>query len=484
MPSPTASTGAASSPARRWSAARSSPHPPTSCSAPRRPTRRCAAAWARAAPAGRCAATATPSSAARSTAPTPARPGRSSAGGGRPTARASAAARPATTWTATSRAASCGCGGGGICSGSCNGTPCGCGSGPLRPPQGRAARRSATATAATTTPASARSSAGSSPAPPPWQIEPSCSSQRGAHRQQHPLAQPAVPPGRAAADLPGRRRLERRPASAGIGFYDNRNGRWTLRQTRPTSARCPRSPTAGKPATCRSSATGTATARDSVGIFRDGEWHLTQHGSYPPATTVAGPQVRACGRRHPGRRRLERRRHRRHRASSARRLLAPEPQRRPIRPRTFYVVPLRQAGRRHPRRRRLERRRRRRRRHLPQRHVVPLRHTSRPVATVHRDPLRRAPATSPSSATGTASAAYSIGVYRPSEGTLVPAARRSTTRSPITRHASASQVDGGLTLMAAIVVALALVARPARRARGRAAPLARRDPAGPPRPRA
>ena len=100
------------------------------------PTPPSAAARGRAAPADRCAATATRSSAARSTAPTPAQRARSRAAGGRPTGPASAAGAARYYMDCHKPCGGCGCGGGGICSGGCNGTACGCGTGPVRPPQG------------------------------------------------------------------------------------------------------------------------------------------------------------------------------------------------------------------------------------------------------------------------------------------------------------------------------------------------------------
>ena len=294
----------------------------------RAPTPRCAAARARAAPAARCAATGTPSSAARSTAPTPARPARSPAAGGRPTAPASAAGRPATTWTATSRAARAACGGSGICSGACNGTPCGCGN-------GRCDHRKAGCTSFRYGNCNNQHGVHRSDPVPGGHLHGAVEDrahllqQRRAHRQQHPVAQPPVPPGRA-------RRSTRWPAtgtataSGASASTTTATARWTLRQTANLgpvppftygqqagdlpvvgdwngdgatavgdlpqrasgtssnrvgpAATIVRQPPAGasQPATARSPATGTATAPTPPGIFRKGGyWHLSDSVDEP-----------------------------------------------------------------------------------------------------------------------------------------------------------------------------------------------------------
>ena len=398
MPSPTASTGAASSPDLRWWPARSSRRPPTSCSAPPAPTPPSAAAWARGAPADRCAATATRSSAARSTAPTPALRARSRAAGGRPTGRASAAARPATTWTATSPAAACSCGGSGICSGGCNGTAVRLRQRSLRPPQGGLHRRSATATATTTSPASAPSSAGSSRCTPPWKIEPSCSSSAVA-----PTTTPA-PTTAPACSRP--RRSTRSPATGTATAARHRvpttpNGRWTLRQTitagtaapghlRPPGRRPPRRrrlerrrqdsigivrdghvaplrqpvghrsdhelPVRRRPPTSPSSATGTATAPTASASSAAASWYLrdSSPARRRPRLPVRPPAT-------PRRRRLERRRRRHASACSAGDLVPAELA---LRRRRRDHRRLRAAGR-PPGGRRLVRPRRRQHRRLP-----------------------------------------------------------------------------------------------------------------------
>jgi len=122
----------------------------------------------------------------------------------------------------------CSCGGGGICSGSCNGTPCGCAN-------GRCDHRKAGCThfrygncsnhLACIGPIQCRVVTCTEP----WKIEPSCSS--GAVRtdnntrshnrpclQQRPRIHPVV------GDWDDN-------GSLGFGFYDNRSGTWTLRQT-------------------------------------------------------------------------------------------------------------------------------------------------------------------------------------------------------------------------------------------------------------
>ena len=182
---------------------------------------------------------------------------------------ASAAGRPATTWTATSpaglrlrrrrhlqrRRATA--------------PPCGCGNGrcdhrkaglhrvPLRQLQQPAP------------PASARSSAGSSPAPQPWLLEPTCSAQRRPHRQQHPSA------------TTGRASRGGSPITPVAGDWngDGKCGHRLLRQ--------PQRPLDAAP---------------------------DRHDRGPSPVFTYG----LTGRRPAGRRRLERRRHRQHRASSAR----------------------------------------------------------------------------------------------------------------------------------------------------------------------
>ena len=343
MPSPTASTGAASSPDRRWWAARSSRRPPTSCSGPRRAyaavcscqgqelrlrlavLRRLHGVLLR--------------DLRRQRLP---RRARSPAAGGRPTARASAAARPATTWTATSPAARALRRRRASAAARCNGTAVRLRPGPLRPPQGGLHVASATATATTSIacigPIQCRVVTLHRPVADRAQLL----EQRRAHRQQHPRPQPALPAGAAppiypvAGDWDGdgtqRHRVLRQP--------QRRAGR-SGRPSRP--APCRRSPTGGRPATSRSSATGTATAATRIGIFREAPvapLPTAPARPRPPRSFPFGVQagdIPVVGR-------LERRRHRRHRHLPHGRQLAPQRRhrRRPgRRPRFRYGV---QAG--------------------------------------------------------------------------------------------------------------------------------------------
>ena len=309
MPSPTASIGAASSPDRRWSGARWSPPPPTSCCAPPRPTPRCAAAGQSCACGSLCCDGYTEFCCAIYGAN--ACPSGSLTGG---------------WWKADGSSF---CGGAARYYMDCH-KPCGAAAAAAAASAAAraTARRAVAATAAATTarrdaPRSATATATTARAcigPIQCRVvtctaavadRAVCSSQRGAHRQQHPLAQPSVPPGR-AADLPGRRRLGRRPAStasastttATAGGRSGRRATTSNPVPKFTYGRHRRRPS-------RSSATGTATARDSIGIFRERTVAPQQHGQSRATTVLHQPEARASGRRHPGGRRLERRRDRR-----------------------------------------------------------------------------------------------------------------------------------------------------------------------------
>ena len=122
----------------------------------------------------------------------------------------------------------CGCGGGGICSGACSNTPCGCGN-------GRCDHRKAGCTAfrygncsnhlACIGPIQCRVVS----CTPPWLIEPSCSASavrtdNNTRAHNRPCLQAGLPVTPVAGDWNGERKT-------GIGFYDNRDGSWTLRQS-------------------------------------------------------------------------------------------------------------------------------------------------------------------------------------------------------------------------------------------------------------
>ena len=336
---------------------------------------------------------------------------------------------PATTWTATSPAAACGCGGGGICSGACNGTPCGCGTRALRSPQGRLHERSATATATTARACIGPIQCRVVTCTAPWKIEPTCSSSavrtdnntRG-HNRPCLQTKPAIYP--VAGDWDGN-------GTYGIGFYDNRNGVWTRRQSRTWRRPSRRSPTGASQATGRSSATGTATASTASGSsaraavaplqqqlrhrrpIAPPDLRASRPATSPSSATGTATASTASG-------------------SSARAATGTSPTAPPT-PQTVHRFTLRRPGRRHPRRRRLGRRRRRRRRDLPQGRVAPveLAVARPPPSTSSRFGASRA--TSPSSATGrhragTASASTAPGAAPGTSATRSPTHRRIAVR--------------------------------------------------------
>jgi len=171
----------------------------------------------------------------------------------------------------------CTCGGGGICSGSCNGTPCGCG-------LGRCDHRKAGCTSfrygncsnhlACIGPIQCRVVT----CTPPWLIEPSCSAaavrtdnntrnhdRACLHAPPPPPPPPPIYP--VAGDWDG-------VGKWGIGFYDNRNGRWSLRQSANLGPIAPF--TFGmEPGDRPVVGDWDGDGRHGVAIFRRGQWHLT-----------------------------------------------------------------------------------------------------------------------------------------------------------------------------------------------------------------
>ena len=173
---------------------------------------------------------------------------------------------------------SCTCGGSGICSGACNGTACGCG-------RGRCDHRKAGCTSfrygncnngtACIGPIQCRVVS----CTPPWKIEPTCSSSavrtdNNTRTHNRPCLQttPAIYP--VAARWGG-------GAVDGIGFYDNRNGRWTLRLSPEGPTRSPVAygrQAGDRPVVGNWDGAGGA----GIGIFRrGGEWHLSNSPTSP-----------------------------------------------------------------------------------------------------------------------------------------------------------------------------------------------------------
>jgi hypothetical protein len=180
---------------------------------------------------------------------------------------------------------SCSCGGSGICSGSCNGTPCGCGN-------GRCDHRKAGCTSfrygncnnqrACIGPIQCRVVTCTAP----WLIEPTCSSSavrtdNNTRSHNRPCLQAAPPIHPVAGNWDG-------AGKWGIGFYDNRNGRWTIRQTanlNPVPTFTYGVQRGDLPVTGDWNGDGST----GVGIFRSGQWHLSNRVG-PAATIVVTPR--------------------------------------------------------------------------------------------------------------------------------------------------------------------------------------------------
>jgi hypothetical protein len=179
---------------------------------------------------------------------------------------------------------SCGCGGSGICSGGCNGTPCGCGN-------GRCDHRKAGCTSfrygncnndkACIGPIQCRVVSCTAP----WKIEPSCSSSavrtdnntrshnRPCLQASPPVFPPPVYPVAGNWDGVGK---------WGIGFYDNRNARWNVRQTANFEP-VPTFHYGMEPGDLPVVGDWNGDGRTGVGIFRGSRWYLSN--SLSPAST-------------------------------------------------------------------------------------------------------------------------------------------------------------------------------------------------------
>jgi hypothetical protein len=179
----------------------------------------------------------------------------------------------------------CSCGGGGICSGACNGTHCGCGN-------GRCDHRKAGCTSfrygncsnhiACIGPIQCRVVT----CTPPWQVEPSCSSSavrtdNNTRSHNRSCLQKAPPIHPVAGNWDG-------TGKHGIGFYDNRNGRWTVRQT-PNLGPVPAFTYGSQPGDLPVVGNWDGMGGTGVGIFRRGEWHLSNSVS-PARTFVVTPR--------------------------------------------------------------------------------------------------------------------------------------------------------------------------------------------------
>jgi hypothetical protein len=178
----------------------------------------------------------------------------------------------------------CSCGGSGICTGGCSGTSCGCGN-------GRCDHRKAGCTAfrygncnnqrACIGPIQCRVVTCTAP----WLVDPTCSSSavrtdnntRGHNRPCLQTA-PAIYP--VAGDWDG-------VDKTGIGFYDNRNGQWTLRQSanlNPVPVFTYGVQAGDRPVVGDWNGDGAK----GVGIFRKGVWHLSNQVG-PAATVIITP---------------------------------------------------------------------------------------------------------------------------------------------------------------------------------------------------
>ena len=175
------------------------------------------------------------------------------------------------------RCGSCSCGSGGICSGACSGTSCGCG-------RGRCDHRKAGCTSfrygncnngtACIGPIQCRVVSCTAP----WHLDASCSSSavrtdNNTRSHNRPCLQSGLPVYPLAGNWDGL-------GGSGIGFYDNRNGKWTLRQgmTSPNFTTTYGLKSGDRPVVGDWNGDGV----DSIGIFRQGgEWHLSNTSTTP-----------------------------------------------------------------------------------------------------------------------------------------------------------------------------------------------------------
>ncbi len=169
----------------------------------------------------------------------------------------------------------CSCGGGGICSGSCNGTPCGCG-------RGRCDHRKAGCTAfrygncsnhiACIGPIQCRVVT----CTPPWKVEASCSSSavrtdNNTRSHNRPCLQRAPEIFPIAGDWNG-------DGTHGIGFLTAASGRWARRQT-VSSGTLPTFVFGRRAGDLPVVGDWNADGTDSHGVVRDAVWHLSNGGS-------------------------------------------------------------------------------------------------------------------------------------------------------------------------------------------------------------
>jgi hypothetical protein len=180
---------------------------------------------------------------------------------------------------------SCGCGGSGICSGACNGTRCGCGN-------GRCDHRKAGCTSfrygncnngtACIGPIQCRVVSCTEP----WRLEPTCSStavrtDNNTRSHNRPCLQAGLPITAVAGDWNGDDKW-------GIGYYDNRNARWTLRQTGTTGA-LPVFEYGRQPGDKPVVGDWTGAGRDTVAIVRNAQWHFAYETGMGTAADYISP---------------------------------------------------------------------------------------------------------------------------------------------------------------------------------------------------
>ena len=478
MPSPTASTGAASSPARRWSAARSSRRPPTSSSGPRRAYAAVCSCQGQSCACGSLCCDGYTEFCCAIYGVNACPPGSLTGGWWKADGSSFCGGAARYYMDCHKPCGGCGCGGGGhLQRRAATAPPCGCG-------RGRCDHRKAGCTSFRYGNCNNQHRLHRSDPVPgrhlhrPVADRAQLLEQRRAHRQQHPSPQPALPPGGAARSTRWRA-TGTATARTGIGFYDNRNGRWTLRQT-ITAGTLPPVTYGRQAGDLPVVGDWNGDGADSIGIFRKGQWYLCDnrvgHGVHHAVT-------------------LRRARPATSPSSATGTATAP----------TASASSARAAA------------------------GTSATASTRPGPS-DALPLRRSPATSPSSATGTATAStasassaaasgtsnnalagatdhdLAFGYGQPGDipvvgdwiglgrrqhrrlpavrGRVVPPPTRSTDARHSTVRPSASPGWSGDARDRRLVVALGARRRPARRARGRAAALPRRDPAGPARPRA
>lgn len=164
----------------------------------------------------------------------------------------------------------CSCGSSGICSGSCNGTPCGCGLGSCSYRKaGCTSFRYGNCNNATACIGPIQCRVVSCTAP--WLIEPTCSStdsrtDNNTAWHNRTCLQTGIPVYAVAGDWDG-------DGKWGIGFYDNRTAEWTLRQTGMTTP-LPLFDYGRTPGDRPVVGDWDGTGGDSVAIVRGTQWHF------------------------------------------------------------------------------------------------------------------------------------------------------------------------------------------------------------------